>query len=171
MPEGQRSTMKKTGSRTFSARRAVVVAFLLLLVAGGISPAPASAQFGNLVVSITSPTAGSTVTGTITATASVTIIGSLTVQSVQFKLDGANLGAADTTAPYAISWDTRTTTNASHTLTAVAKDTLGVEYTSDAVTITVFNDKTPPVVALTAPAGGAFVRDTITVSATASDNV
>ena len=103
MPEGQRSTMKKTGSRTFSARRAVVVAFLLLLVAGGISPAPASAQFGNLVVSITSPTAGSTVTGTITATASVTIIGSLTVQSVQFKLDGANLGAADTTAPYAIS--------------------------------------------------------------------
>src|SRR5207249_278319 len=75
------------------------------------------------------------------------------------------------TAPYAISWDTRTASNASHTLTAVATDLLGVQYTSEPVTITVFNDLTPPTVALTAPGAGAFVKGTITVSANASDNV
>src|ERR1043166_1015320 len=163
--------MKKTVARTTSSRCAAAAAFLLILIASAMSPAPASAQLGNLIVTMTAPTAGSTVTGTITVSANVTAAGMLTVQSVQFKLDGANLGAADTTAPYAIQWDTRTTTNAAHTLTAVARDALGVEYSSDAVTVTVFNDKTPPSVALTAPAGGAFVKDTITVSASASDNV
>src|SRR3954468_9321151 len=107
MSKGQRSTMKKTATRVSSARCAAVIAFVLALVASGILPAPASAQFGNLVVAISAPTAGSTVTGTITVSASVTVIGALTVQSVQFKLDGPNLGAADATAPYAISWDTR----------------------------------------------------------------
>src|SRR2546428_22180 len=163
--------MKKTAPRASWARRAAVAAFLLLVVGSGLAPAPASAQLGNLIVTITAPTGGSTVTGTITVSASVTIIGMLAVQSVQFKLDGANLGAADTTEPYSISWDTRTTSNASHTLTAVGRDMLGNQYTSDPVTVTVFNDKTPPTVAITAPAGGAFVKDTISVSANASDNV
>ena len=39
------------------------------------------------------------------------------VAGVQFKLDGANLGAEDTTAPYSISWDTFSVANGSHTLT------------------------------------------------------
>ena len=33
------------------------------------------------------------------------------VAGVQFKLDGANLGAEDTTAPYSIAWNTTTATN------------------------------------------------------------
>src|SRR3954462_9715637 len=98
---GQCSTIQMTVTRVSSPRCAVVIAFALALVASGIWPAPASAQFGNLVVAISAPTAGSTVTGTITVSATVTVIGALTVQSVQFKLDGANLGAADTTGPYA----------------------------------------------------------------------
>jgi hypothetical protein len=58
---------------------------------------------------------------------------------VQFKLDGANLGAEDTTAPYSIAWNTTTTTNGTHTLTAVARDAAGNTTTSAPVTVTVSN--------------------------------
>ncbi|HEU0104534.1 MAG TPA: Ig-like domain-containing protein, partial [Vicinamibacteria bacterium] len=120
---------------------------------------------------MTSPTSGTTVGGTIPVSASVTVVGGLTVQGVQFKLDGANLGAEDTAAPYSIPWDTKAATNASHTLTAVGRDALGGSWTSDPVTVTVFNDKTPPTVALTSPAAGAAVKGTIAIGADASDNV
>src|SRR5437867_3099163 len=90
--EGAAQHMKTlTGSS--STRGAALIGLLLILVAGWILPAPAAAQLGSLIVSVTSPTAGSTVTGTITVSASVTIVGALTVQRVQFKLDGVNLGA------------------------------------------------------------------------------
>ena len=35
-------------------------------------------------------------------------------------LDGVNLGAEDTTAPYSVSWNTLTATNGTYTLTARA---------------------------------------------------
>src|ERR1700752_3770103 len=91
-----------------------------------IAPQPAQAQLGNLVVTVTSPASGSTVSGTVPVTASVTAVGAATVRGVQFKLDGANLGAEVTTAPYSVPWDTTTASNGSHTLTAVARDSLGV---------------------------------------------
>ncbi|HYR86499.1 MAG TPA: Ig-like domain-containing protein [Terriglobia bacterium] len=119
-------------------------------------------------VSITAPTAGSTVAGTITVSANATDNG--TVAGVQFKLDGVNLGAEDTAAPYSVPWDTTTATNASHTLTAVARDAAGNQATSAAVTVTVFNDTTPPSVSITAPVAGPPVAGTITVSANATDN-
>src|SRR5882672_4179151 len=77
---------------------------------------------GSLMVAITSPAPDSVVSVAATVSASVSIIGSLTVSSVQFQLDGANLGARDTSEPYAVSWDTTTASNGSHTLTAVARD-------------------------------------------------
>ena len=154
--------------------RGPVRALALLTVAGlaWLSTAQASAQVGgSLVVTITSPTAGSTVGGTIPVAATVTMLGGLTVQGVQFKVDGANIGAEDTSAPYSVPWDTKTVANASHTLTAVARDALGVLWTSDPVAVTVFNDKTPPVIAITSPLSGAAVRGTIAVNADATDNV
>src|SRR5258705_583322 len=133
---------------------------------------------GSLIVTITSPGSGSTVANTVPVSASVSIVGSLTVASVQFKLDGANLGALDTSAPYSVSWNTTTKSNGSHTLTAVARDLLGVQFTSAPVTVTVNNahappppDATPPWVSITAPANGATVKGTVTVTASASDNV
>ena len=62
------------------------------------------------------------------------------VTGVQFRLDGANLGAEDTAAPYSISWNTTLVTSGSHTLTAVARDAAGNLTTSAAVTVTVSND-------------------------------
>src|ERR671915_2398363 len=63
-------------------------------------------------------------------------------------VDGVNVGAEDTTRPYAIPWDTRTTSNGSHTIRAVARDLLGARWWSDPVSVTVFNDVTPPVVSI-----------------------
>ena len=58
---------------------------------------------------------------TVTATAADNV----GVAGVQFLLDGANLGAEDTTAPYSIPWDTTGATNGSHSLTARARDAAG----------------------------------------------
>ena len=139
------------------------------------APQEASAQLGSLIVNMTSPASGSTVSGTVTVSASVTVIGLLTVQGVQFKLDGANLGAQDTSAPYSVSWNTTFASNGSHTLTAVATDVLGLQFTSNPVTVNVANapppDTTPPTVSITSPANGATVSGTITVTANAADNV
>ncbi len=90
-------------------------------------------------VSITSPTAGSTVSGTVTLMANAS--DNVAVAQVQFKLDGANLGAAVTAAPYTMSWDTTPSTNANHTLTAVATDTSNNSTTSSSVSVRVSNPK------------------------------
>jgi predicted 3-demethylubiquinone-9 3-methyltransferase (glyoxalase superfamily) len=117
-------------------------------------------------VNVTAPFSGQVVAGT-----ALTVTGVATdpnMASVQFKLDGANLGALDTTAPYSVVWNTTTATQTSHTLTAVAKDLAGNTTTSASVTVIV--DNTPPTgVFVTAPANGAIVSGLITVSGTASD--
>jgi hypothetical protein len=99
---------------------------------------------GGLVVTMTSPDSGSTVTGTVPVSASINSVGSAAVAGVQFRVDGVNLGAEDTSAPYTVSWDTTTADNGSHTLTAVARDMAGMQYASDLITVTVSNATTPP---------------------------
>ncbi|HYR90318.1 MAG TPA: Ig-like domain-containing protein, partial [Terriglobia bacterium] len=147
---------------------------IVILSLAWISPFQAVPQLslptGNLVVTITSPAAGSTVTNTITVSGSVSPLGAL-LEGVQFKLDGVNLGAEDTAAPYSVSWNTVTTGNGPHTLTAVARNFLNIHFPSDPVTVTVFNDKTPPTTSITSPAAGSTVSSTISVTANASDNV
>ena len=122
-------------------------------------------------VSITAPTNGATVSGTVSVTATAT--DDVGVVGVQFQLDGVNLSAEDTVAPYAVSWATTGVTNAAHTLTAVVRDAAG-NFTSSSVSVNVSNvaaDTTAPAVGLSAPVSGATVVSTVTVSATASDNV
>ena len=88
-------------------------------------------------VSLTAPSAGN-VTGSVTVSANASDNG--TVVGVQFKLDGSNLGAEDTTAPYSIQWDTLTTTKGNHTLTAVARDGANNSTTSAPVVVNVTNN-------------------------------
>jgi YD repeat-containing protein len=83
------------------------------------------------------------VSGTAT-TVSADASDDVAVVGVQFKLDGANLGAEDTSAPYSISWNTTTATNTGHTLTAVARDAAGNRTTSTGVDVTVSNPTPPP---------------------------
>ena len=61
------------------------------------------------------------------------------VVGVQFKLDGANLGAEDPVAPYNMTWNTTTIADGSHTLSAVARDSAGNQSTATPLTILVSN--------------------------------
>ncbi len=142
------------------ARKLSCVAALSAVVGwGGLAPTGALAQLplpiGSLIVTMASPASGTTVSGTIPVTASVSIVGTLAVAGVQFKLDGANLGGEDTSAPYSVSWNTANTANGTHTLTAVARDILGVRWTSNPVTVTVSNDTTRPTVRINQATGQA----------------
>ena len=56
-------------------------------------------------------------------------------RGVQFQVDGANLGAEDTSAPYSASWDTARLPNGPHTITAVARDAAGNRRTSATVPV------------------------------------
>ncbi|MGH9189995.1 MAG: Ig-like domain-containing protein, partial [Acidimicrobiales bacterium] len=135
--------------------------------AGPIGPPDSSPP----TVSVTAPTNGATVSGpavTVSATASDDV----GVARVQFTVDGTNLGAAVTTLPFSITWNTATTGNGSHVLRAQAYDAAGNVGTSGPVTVTVANsDTTPPTVSLTSPTSGQTVSGTVTVTASASDNV
>src|SRR5256886_1675159 len=150
------------------ARLVYATALWAMVGWGLLAPQAAQAQLGSLIVNITSPASGSPVSGTVPVTASVTIVGALTVAGVQFKLDGNNLGAEDTSAPYSVSWNTTTASNGSHTLTAVARDgLLGTLWTSSPVTGTVSNDITPPTVTINQAAGQADPTSTSPINFTA----
>src|SRR5438034_460314 len=174
----RRATIVKPGHRSPRAGFPFATVLVAVIVGSFALPQDARAQLPplpvDLIVTITSPAAGSTVSGTITVSASVSPLGVL-VGGVQFKLDGAKLGSEDTSAPYAVSWNTTGVGNGSHSLTAVARDALGLTYSSSPVTVTVSNapppDTTPPAVGITSPANGATVSGTISVTASASDNV
>jgi hypothetical protein len=94
-------------------------------------------------VSITAPANNATVSGS-TVTVSANASDNVGVVGVQFKLDGANLGSEDTTAPYGATWNTTTVADGLHTLTAVARDAAGNQTTATTVSVTVSN--TVPVV-------------------------
>ena len=97
----------------------------------------ASADTVPPTVALTAPTGGATVSGQVDVNANAT--DNRGVAGVQFKVDGQNLGAEDTVAPYTVSWDTRAEVNGSHSLTAVARDAAGNTKTSAAVSVTVSN--------------------------------
>src|SRR6266581_3346130 len=155
-----RSTLKNT-------KRNVWAAALLMVFSLAWIPSQVQAQLGSLIVTMTSPGSGSTVSGTVPVSASVSIVGLLTVAGVQFKLDGGNLGAEDTSAPYSVSWNTTGAANGAHTLTAVARDGLGIRYTSNAVTVTVANAPPPPPPDTTPPS----VPTGLTASAVSSSQI
>src|SRR5579863_7309920 len=123
-------------------------------------------------VLLTSPANGATVSGTVAVTA--TASDNVSVASVQFQLDGANLGPADVAAPYVYSWDSTKIANGPHSLSVIATDSAGNTATSATIKVMVNNptkDTTPPTVSITAPANGAKVSGIVAVTANASDNV
>src|SRR5688500_5838488 len=152
-------------------RLARTTALLTIVLYACIAPLRASADLpGSLIVAVTPPAAGSTITGTVPVNASVSVVGALTVAGVQFQSDGVNIGTEDNAAPYSVPWNTTTATNGSHALSAVARDSLGRTWTSNPVTVTVANDITAPTVSISSPASGATVSGTITVTVSAADD-
>src|SRR5713101_5100214 len=114
-------------------------------------------------VSITSPASSALIAGIIPVYASAT--DATAVAGVQFKLDGANLGAEVIAAPYVTLWNTTLSASGTHVLSAVARDTVGNIGTATPVYVTVLNDTTPPSISITAPASGSSVAGTVTVAA------
>ncbi len=98
-------------------------------------------------VSITAPANGSSVSGTVAISANATDDDG--VVGVQFTLDGANLGAEDTTAPYGLGWNTTTVPGGTHVLSAIVRDPSGNTATAAPVTVFVSTTSVP---ALGAPA-------------------
>jgi hypothetical protein len=88
------------------------------------------------IVSITSPVSG-TQAGIVSVTASAS--DNVAVAGVQFRLNGADLGAEDTTSPYSVPWDTTTVANGVHQLNAVARDTSNNTTTSTTIFASVNN--------------------------------
>lgn len=129
--------------------KVIAAAAATLALGGGIykvttacgcnTPTFASADLAAPTVAITSPLDGTSVAGLVTF--SVSAGDNVGVVGVQLQVDGANFGAELTTAPYAAVWNTAGVSNASHTLTAVARDAAG---NSAAATITVTVSNSAP---------------------------
>ena len=95
-------------------------------------------------VTLTAPSNGSTVSGIVNLTAMAT--DNVGVVGVQFKLNGTNLGAEDTTNTYSVSWDTNGVAPGQYSLTVIARDADGNSTTATPVAVTVAAppDSTPP---------------------------
>ncbi len=118
-------------------------------------------------VSISSPTNGSLVSGTVNIQVSAT--DNVAVASVSLSVDGTIIGTSST-APYSFSW---TASSGSHTIVATAKDAAG-NNASNTITVSqnvVSSDITAPSVSIVSPANGSSVSGTVSVSTGASDNV
>ena len=72
---------------------------------------------------MTDPKAATTISGIVALGA--TASDNVGVTRVQFKVDGQPVGAPVTTPPFQASWDTRTASAGSHTVTAEASDAAG----------------------------------------------
>jgi hypothetical protein len=129
----------------------------------GSGQTTASVTFTNPgpTVTINSPAAGSTVSGTVTVGITAAPLTGSTLGSVTLRVDSGT--PVTVPAPYSYSLDTTGLTNGAHTLTVNATDNLGRSGTSNQ-SVTVAN--TGPTVAITAPADGSSVVGNVTVNAT-----
>ena len=119
-------------------------------------------------VALSAPANNATVSGA-SVTVSAVASDASGVAGVQFRVDGANIGAEDTTAPYSVVWNTTTVSNGAHQLTAVARDAAGNTGTSSPLTVTV-NNQTNRAPVLTQPANQTSAEGAaVTVVLTASD--
>jgi peptidoglycan/xylan/chitin deacetylase (PgdA/CDA1 family) len=87
-------------------------------------------------VAVTAPASGSTVAGSVDVTADAS--DNVAVDRVDFFRNGILIGT-DSSAPYAIAWDTTAASNGPHPITATAIDTSLNSTTSAPVSLTVSN--------------------------------
>jgi hypothetical protein len=103
--------------------------------------------------SITAPSASAIVTGTSVSVTSNSADTGSGVASARFQTSPAgastwtNLGAADTTSPYGVTWNTTTFTDGAYDLRVITTDNVGNAFTSPTVT-NVRVDNTAPAVSL-----------------------
>ena len=116
-------------------------------------------------VTLTSPTAGAMLSGTVPLTAAAN--DDIGVVSLTFLVDGVVSGVQ---TPAGRTWNTATVVNGPHVVSVVARDAAGHETTASA-DVTVHNDLQAPVVDLTTPVAGVTLHGLVSVMAAASDDV
>jgi hypothetical protein len=132
-------------------------------------------------VTVTGPAEGATVSGTAVLLEAAAA-DDRAVIGVLFFVDGAPVIPEDTTAPYALAWNSQTIGDGTHVVTARASDGAGNSTTSAGITVTVNNatpppppplpDTTAPSVSVTAPVQDSTVSGaTVSFNATAGDDV
>jgi subtilisin family serine protease len=142
--------------------------------AGNVSTSsPMSVEVNNdhasLLTTITSPSTGATLAGTVTISA--TVGNRSKVRDVQFLLGTRVIGYGYSYPAYTMTWDTTAEPVGEHTLTARTYDWAGNSELSAPVHVTIVRDTTPPTVALTSPAAGATVSGVVDVTSAATDNM
>jgi beta-lactam-binding protein with PASTA domain len=122
------------------------------VVTGSLSLVASTPDLKAPAVSITAPTTGVTVSGTISITAAAS--DNVGVAGVQFRLDGADLDREVTAPPFTVLWNTAASPNGAHVVTAIARDDAGNTATAIDVGVTVENtaNVVPNVVGLTSVA-------------------
>ena len=146
-----------------------------VLAARAVDFAGKSAESGSITVtlldvisptvSITAPSAGATLRGSVQLAATAADAGG--VQTLDFLVDGSVISSVTgATAPTA-AWDTTTLADGPHKLSAKATDKAGNAATSAEIGVTV--DNTPPDPSITAPTAGATFSRSIPVAASVPD--
>lgn len=119
-------------------------------------------------VSIASLSPSSTlVSGTISVLINAT--DNVGVSRVDLLVNGSIVGTSNT-GPFQFSWNSASIADGSATLAGRAYDASGNSATSAGMVVTVANDKTPPVLAITSPADGAALNGNVTITTSVSDN-
>jgi len=149
----------------------VVIGVTAILL--GIAPSAASAADSRSPSArLSSPFAGKTISGTVTLRADAT--DDVGVTQAKWYVDGHEVGW-DGAAPWEKSWRSATVPDGTHKIFVKAADAAGNWGTSASIAVTVANtagpDTAAPTVSITAPASGAKVSGTVTVAASADDNV
>jgi Bacterial Ig domain len=96
------------------------------------------------IVTLTSPTAGSTVSGSTILSA--TVASSNAISTVSFFVDNLQVGMSLTAPPYVTYWNTEATPPGQHTITVSATNVTGQTGTSAPVMVTVDNSNPPNVI-------------------------
>jgi chitinase len=121
-------------------------------------------------VSISTPANNATVKGVVAITA--TANDNAGVSKVEFRINGI-LAGTDSTSPYSYSWLTSSVADdQNYALSARAFDNAGNQTDSGVVTVKVDNvDNVAPVTTISAPADSNALSGTVSIAATATDNV
>ena len=125
-------------------------------------------------VSISAPTSGTTVSGTVNVTGLAS--DSLGISSVSLYCDG-NMVSSTSSSNFSIPWNSATATAGAHTLKVTAIDKGGNSASASiGVTVPAASkpaDTTPPTLQITSPANGSRIpaNGSVTIDVSAQDNV
>jgi C1A family cysteine protease len=121
-------------------------------------------------IAISSPAANTTLSGKVAVSFSAT--DNVGITKVELYANNSLVGSS-TTSPYSISLDTRLIPNGGASLIAYAYDAASNKGVSPAVNVMVSNiaDTVAPSVVIQSPASGATVSGSVSISASATDNV